>query len=518
MMAVGAWGARWQGEATPLSCGGVAAPAGSADTAQRGYPVGDGTFAATVRGTAPQPERDLQFAMMANDAYASNATGPTGTQSERELAAAGWQRLTPVGDQLVDAQGHPIPIDLGMLHDAKTGFDAAIYQNAQGQYVVAYRGTDNWSPGVGGDTRANLGQGAGLAIDQYESALALAERADKVFGAGNVAVSGHSLGGGLAAAAMLSVGAPGVTFNAAGLSDNTLRRLELGASANAVRADTAASGEIRRYNVEGELLTGIQQGPPLPDAVGHELRIAPASGNRHSNPVELHGGGGDQASYVEALRDNTAYRPGAPMPGAQLLERYYESRLNTLASFGTHLADAGRHAGQVAQDTALAVAEVAHTDLAQGHAAPAALRVGGALTDAALDIGAGAAENAADYMGDQVMEAGTLAGNVVRTAGAAMGLGQQSAALAVRLESAGQRANQLIDQAGQLAARGLDRAGDHLSWAADRAADGVRWATEQAVEGAEWAADKVAQGAEWVGDRLSDVGRWVGRWNPFGGA
>ena len=39
---------------------------------------------------------------------------------------------------------------------------------------------------------------------------------------------GHSLGGGLASAAMLATGAPGVTFNAAGLSDNTLRSLDLG--------------------------------------------------------------------------------------------------------------------------------------------------------------------------------------------------------------------------------------------------------------------------------------------------
>lgn len=35
-------------------------------------------------------ELDLQLAMMANDAYESEKTGATGTQSERELKKAGW--------------------------------------------------------------------------------------------------------------------------------------------------------------------------------------------------------------------------------------------------------------------------------------------------------------------------------------------------------------------------------------------------------------------------------------------
>ena len=122
----------------------------------RGYPVGDGTFASSVRGTAPQRERDLQLAMMSNDAYKSDAPDKTGTQSERELENAGWRRLRPEGDHLVDAQGNRIPISAADLHNPTTGFDAAIYQNAQGQYVVAYRGTDNWSPGAGGDLTTNI--------------------------------------------------------------------------------------------------------------------------------------------------------------------------------------------------------------------------------------------------------------------------------------------------------------------------------------------------------------------------
>ena len=80
---------------------------------------------------------------------------------------------------------------------------------------------------------------------------------------------GHSLGGGLASAAMLAMGEPGVTFNAAGLSDSTLRSLKPGKTPHAIREELAGSGQIRRYNVEGELLTGLQGAMLASDAVGH---------------------------------------------------------------------------------------------------------------------------------------------------------------------------------------------------------------------------------------------------------
>lgn len=282
----------------------------------KGYPTGDGSFANSVKGTQPQPELDLHLSMMANDVYASDrldAAGNTGTRSEADLAAAGWRRLQPDPDsgQLIDASGNRIPIDPALLNPPDTGFDAAIYQNDKGQYVVAFRGTDdNWRMsddngqfmGPGTDVRANLGQGMGLSVEQYEQAMKLARTAVETFGPGNVAFTGHSLGGGLASAAMLAEDVPGVTFNAAGLSDNTLRGLGF-TSPNQARDTLAHSGQIRRYNVEGELLTTLQQAPgvgALPEALGHELRVAAPPGM--AGMVELHGGGGDHEAYVESLR------------------------------------------------------------------------------------------------------------------------------------------------------------------------------------------------------------------------
>src|SRR3546814_5913192 len=52
-----------------------------------------------------------------------------------------------------------------------------------------------------------------------------------------------------------------------------------------------------------------------PNALGHELRVDPPAGTGF-DLAALHGGGGDGASYVDALAENTPYdpanRPTAP--------------------------------------------------------------------------------------------------------------------------------------------------------------------------------------------------------------
>lgn len=296
------------------------------------FPRGDGSFSTRAAGTAPDPALDYELALLANDAYAAD-----NPQTEQQLQDAGWTRLQPGADgmSLVDGQGNEIPIDPALLNTGN-GFDAAIYQNPEGQYVVAYRGTDDWSPVNPGDADDNALQGLGFEIDQssqYSDAIALAQRAEQVFGEGNVVVTGHSLGGGLASAASLATGATGVTFNAAGLSNNTLETL--GFNPNAVRATVAENGQLRRYAVNGDPLTAASEDLPTlpfvgspPNAVGHPLRIAPPAGLGF-DPVALHGGGGDGTSYVEALRQNTAYDPALlPTPsewaGAQV-DRGYDA-------------------------------------------------------------------------------------------------------------------------------------------------------------------------------------------------
>src|SRR3546814_20059195 len=92
-----------------------------------------------------------------------------------------------------------------------------------------------------------------METQQYNPAVELAKEAEVAFGDGNVVFAGHSLGGGLASAAALSVDASAVTFNAAGLSNETLR--DLGLNPNAARSELADSGQVRRYVVNGDPLT-----------------------------------------------------------------------------------------------------------------------------------------------------------------------------------------------------------------------------------------------------------------------
>lgn len=264
------------------------------------YRAGNHDLSQSIAGTRPD-SRDQVFAMMANGAYA-----PDSPEYAQALEQAGWTQLEPHADgvSLTDQHGNRIPINPDLLSDDRSGFHAEIYQHEDGGYVIAYRGSE-----VGGkqseimDWVNNGQQGLGMDSSQYSSAIELAKRAEHVLGDGNVALTGHSLGGGLASAASLATGASAVTFNSSGLSNETIE--SLGFNPNAVRDSVAESGQVRRYAVNGDQLTAAQEDIPLlplvgspPQAIGHALRIDPPPGTGFGG---LHGGGGPDAVYVEAF-------------------------------------------------------------------------------------------------------------------------------------------------------------------------------------------------------------------------
>ncbi|MEN5060767.1 Mbeg1-like protein [Luteimonas sp. TWI1416] len=521
------------------------APRSHVDTSA-GFPRGDGSFANEVRGTAPQPERDLHFSLMANDSYTlSGPNGVTGTAAEAELQAAGWQRLVPSedGTHLVDAQGNQIPISADKLHDAQTGFDAAIYQNAEGQYVVAYRGTDNWGLGQGGDSRANGGQGLGMQTAQYSQAMELAQLAMDTFGDGNVAITGHSLGGGLASAAMLATDAPGVTFNASGLSNNTLA--SLGFNPNGARSDLADSGQIRRYVVDGDPLTLAQQDLPgilgvsPPDAVGHELRIDPPAGMGRLDLLGLHGGGGDHPSYVESLRENTAREP-ADRSGTNLglalstVENIGEHNLNQLGSLANGIGGLYRDGSATVSGAIDGIGETIRTDLSEGRYVAGGLSIAGDVVDGVVGLGGDVVANTLNTAGDVVENVANLGGSVLRDVGDRVGFDAPFDAVASGIEWTGRAVDNVADTAGGGVQWGLDKLGDGASWLLDKAGDGAQWATDRAAEGATWLGERAVDGAlavrdaavwtgervadgaravgdaaAWTGDRLAEGGRWV---------
>jgi len=465
-------------------------------------PVGDGRFSTEAAGTAPQRDLDLHLAMMANDSYTlQDANGITGTESGRELAAAGWTRLEPNGDHLVGVDGQRIEIDPAALEDSASGFRASIYQNADGQVVVAYAGTD---PSEMPDIGADAAQAFGLETAQYNKAVDLAKKAEIAFGDGNVIFTGHSLGGGLASTAALSVGATAVTFNAAGPSNDTLR--DLGFSPNETRNELEDSGQIRHYIVDGDPLNLAQSDIPAlplplvgplspPDAVGHALRIELPAGMRPL--IDSHGGGGDHTSYVEALRNNVPYASGSNDGlAADVLGHIGDYRLNVIGSVAETLLGAGTGVANEAKET---VADVRETLAGDGSVLEKATGVIGDVADGVLDTAGGLLDRAADGAGDIVQESTDFVGNLIRDAGKAVGL-----------EGAGAFVARGVEGLGDLANAGADALGKGANWLADKAGDVVENLSDVAGTATQAVVDGTVEVAKAVGHASVEVAKVVG--------
>ncbi|WP_256795570.1 Mbeg1-like protein [Terrabacter sp. Ter38] len=213
-----------------------------------------------VRGTSPQAI-DLELAHVADNVYHPSAVD-------------GWTPLD--ADALAGLR-----IDPASLHRGD-GFDAAVYRNDEGQYVLAFAGTSSLT-----DWGTNLQQGVGALSGQHLQAIALAQGLARAVGSENIVITGHSLGGGLASTASVATDIPAVTFNAAGVHPNTV----LAATARGQEDAGYSSGQIRNYHVRGELLTTLQNplgsfvdhvpfvgDDPLPNALGTQIAVNPTHG------------------------------------------------------------------------------------------------------------------------------------------------------------------------------------------------------------------------------------------------
>jgi hypothetical protein len=238
--------------------------------------------AATVGGT--NVDRNT-LALMASDVYNLKPSPPPGFReaTASDLSALGLK-----------------PSD---LTSGNSTFFARVYTTGTGadaKYVVAFRGTQGNS-----DWISNAKQAFGITSDHYEKALIIGEQI-ALSGNQNVTLTGHSLGGGLASATAIASGQDAVTFNAAGLSDATIR------NADQIRtgAGVANAGAVDAYFIRGEVLSGLQDGGDrvvgalLGGIIGAAVVDAPeAYGNRigldgirpsevrwyQDNPVSRHG-------------------------------------------------------------------------------------------------------------------------------------------------------------------------------------------------------------------------------------
>lgn len=140
-----------------------------------------------------------------------------------------------------------------------TGLNAVAYRSKlDGHVVVAYRGSEG-----GMDWASNISQGLGSYTPQYASAVNVAREAKAMYG--NVEFTGHSLGGGQAAAAAMATGSHADTFNAAGL--NPASYVEYG-------LNPFNAKNVESWQVDGEILSSAQKYTPL-HAVGNE-HVLPA--------------------------------------------------------------------------------------------------------------------------------------------------------------------------------------------------------------------------------------------------
>ncbi|MBL8261070.1 MAG: DUF2974 domain-containing protein [Xanthomonadaceae bacterium] len=213
------------------------------------------TFADEVRGQTALPV-DMTLAKLMRDVYDYDRNG-------QQEGVGQWK---PLGDDELRRNG----IDPTLLKNQSSGFLAVVYGDGQGRHVLAYSGTDEAK-----DWLTNFGQGLGFETSQYNQAMALARQAKVAFGQ-DMVITGHSLGGGLAAAAAVATDTPAITFNAAGVHDKTLERV--GLDPDAVKREAEQGGLIRRYAVQNEILTELQENKPIirhlmPDAVGHKIEL-----------------------------------------------------------------------------------------------------------------------------------------------------------------------------------------------------------------------------------------------------
>lgn len=453
----------------------------------------DPAFGKNLRGTQPQCG-DLMFAQMANDVYDTpqkDAQGnySTGNRSEADLATAGWKRMMPTADgkSLESANGGKLAIDPKTLSDEKTGLTSGIYTDGKGHYVVAFAGTVTNETG---DIRADIEQGAGMSNAQYNQAIALARDVKQTAGPGNVAFTGHSLGGGLAATASAATGEPAVTFNAAGVSNETLRSVGF-ANPNDARAAFETNGQIRSYSVDGDILTTADENgiPPQLGAKWHaEWKDPKGDWRNPKNIVNVHGQFGDGQSYVEFMKQGQ-FKPG-------VVENPYVEDALDVVFLGTSdytrgfvVAQVG-NVGTTAKDSLNDLLQIGgdtrndlRSDLQSGDKF-AFLRAGGEVQEGLLQTSGALVDNFGDFTGRTVTNGTDQAGAAIRDLGDDLHVPDPLTNFTA----------QSVENAGNLTRAGTDIAGDGLEVALDAAGGFADWSTNKAAD---------------LGDKAIDVAKVV---------
>jgi hypothetical protein len=239
--------------------------------------------------------------------------------------------------QRVYDPAHPLPAGWSQLSSAQveqltginpdnmvSGVHVGVLTDGAGHYVGSFAGAENQI-----DDAAVVVEEVGGNPFQYQMAVQVMSGLLNNFGAGNVAATGHSMGGGEAAAGALNNGTTAITFEAQGLSPGYLQSLGMDPQATFAQA---ADGQVQHYFIQGEFATALQREIPvvngLPNAPGLNYALPfvttdPVTGATSLSPV----GPLDQAHNIAAVMDSLA-QSGVepqlvftqPIPGEQAAE------------------------------------------------------------------------------------------------------------------------------------------------------------------------------------------------------
>ena len=181
----------------------------------------------------------------------------------------GWHEVGP-------AELRKLGIDPALLEDKRTGFHATLFRDDNGRYVLSYEGTN--FDDLTGDV-ANDIEGAAGTSPQVRQAITAATSVKQRLTAngvtaGNFSLTGHSLGGELAAAGSIATGAKATTFNAAGLSYSSMKLAQESARQHGFFTSAVdARARVENYHFTTDPLTFAQKRSFLPEAYGKQIEV-----------------------------------------------------------------------------------------------------------------------------------------------------------------------------------------------------------------------------------------------------
>ena len=451
------------------------------------------TLQQTASGTQAQPF-DVTLSQLATAVYGTRGDPPPGWASvtDADLSARG----------IVDPQAWRLST-LGFNDSVDTNpqeFRAEVYTDGQGNYVLSYRGTAEG----GADWDNNFTQGTGFETPDGDKFSVTAANAavefERVFGdnaggdSSNLAITGHSQGGGLATVGSLASGVPAVTFDASGIHPNTWDRM--GIDPQAAR-ELAEGGQIRAYSLADDALTNVQDswltGLVAPDALGTQIVVAPAP--------------------QDANNMFTNYGPAEGIPNAPLVNAGVELARGPLGNFLlpgiAPLVGNVAYAGISHSPNALTAGMIANQPWQAGYENPSSLGrdLQNLLPDAAKDDYARNTHNlitdVQDVVANQFAQGDYVQGGLNIVGDLAEGF----------FNSTGDTVDGYADALAGTLDDNIDGwTGDALSAAAGGTGDLLEFGTDVVGQGTELLAD----GAGWVAQGVTDGAAAVGDFlNPF---